>query len=122
MIGNTSGRDNYSSSDIITHAIRFQINTIFAAIINLMAFYDIIYHSIRKLKNYKWFLLNMEISAAVFNFHLTVVFAFFPISGICTSEISIRNWIENFGEAINFTVVHFLLSYLGLSIFWFTLY
>uniref|UniRef100_A0A7E4VKI3 G_PROTEIN_RECEP_F1_2 domain-containing protein n=1 Tax=Panagrellus redivivus TaxID=6233 RepID=A0A7E4VKI3_PANRE len=67
---------------------------------------------------YKYYILNFQIAASVFDLHISFIYSplpIFPAPAICcTSLFAVNaNWVF---EYVNFIIMHFTLSYVGVSI------
>lgn len=117
--------DTYSSKDITQYSLKLHINTAISTFINALSIYCIIFHTTKNMGGYKWYLLCIQLSAALFDFHLTVIFApfpTFPLPGLCAGGILSRHWGYFWGEIVQFILMHFFLSLIGMSIVWGVLY
>ena len=117
--------DNYSPKDITQYSLKLHINTAISIFINALAIYCIIFHSTKYMGGYKWYLLCIQLAAALFDFHLTIIFApfpIFPIPGLCAGGVLSRRWGYFWGEIFQFVLMHFFLSFIGMSIVWGVLY
>ncbi|KAE9555126.1 hypothetical protein FO519_001621 [Halicephalobus sp. NKZ332] len=120
-----SSYDSYTADDLTYHEIRLHINTAICAFFNALAIYCILFHSTKNMEVYKWYLLVIQLTTALFDFHLTFIaapFPTFPIPGFCAAGIWSRHWGYIWGQMMQFTFVHWFLCFQGMAIIYGIMY
>uniref|UniRef100_A0A7E4VIE0 G protein-coupled receptor n=1 Tax=Panagrellus redivivus TaxID=6233 RepID=A0A7E4VIE0_PANRE len=113
-----------TQDDFIPYSNFMHINTFLVSSIGAFTFYLILFHSTKEMSYYKYYMLSFTFSAIIFDLHVSFIFSplpIFPLPALCCTSVFFINstWRQ---EIVNFVIMHFFLSYLGISILIILLY
>uniref|UniRef100_A0A7E4VRG3 Serpentine Receptor, class H n=1 Tax=Panagrellus redivivus TaxID=6233 RepID=A0A7E4VRG3_PANRE len=105
--------------DFDTYSNYMHANSVIVLSIGLFTIYLTLFHSTKDMGYYKYYIFNFQLAATLFDLHISFVYAPVPIlpaPGICSTSIFSVNapWYFEYG---NYIIMHFTLSYVGVSIF-----
>ncbi|KAH7720953.1 7TM GPCR protein, partial [Aphelenchoides avenae] len=98
----------------------FHFTSVLSFLSAVVAFYFILTKSPSSIGSYKWYLLNISISALVYDIHMALVYApqpLFPALVMCAKGlVHTFNW--SFGNTLSFYLMPIFLGSVSLSIMW----
>uniref|UniRef100_A0A7E4USU2 Serpentine Receptor, class D (Delta) n=1 Tax=Panagrellus redivivus TaxID=6233 RepID=A0A7E4USU2_PANRE len=105
--------------DFTTYGHLMHINSIIVLSIGVFTIYLTVFHSTKEMGYYKYYILNFQLAATLFDLHISFVYSplpILPVASMCSTSVLAKNvtWVY---EYINYIIMHFTLSYVGVSIF-----